>query len=156
MCAIHGHYPESTWSLLDETSVVSFLPTSLWFFHHAPRTMDKSLDELIAESGGNEKKTGGSKGGAWKEKAQRVCYNCGQEGHEAKDCTNARVEQSFRAQKPRRCYNCQQFGHEAAECVNPRAEPGTFVCFTCGGTGHQAWQCPSGQSGGGRGGGGDG
>ena len=111
--------------------------------------MDKSLDELIAESGPTKQGGAGGQRTGYVEPSSRRCYNCQQEGHEAKDCSNERVERAP-DNKVRRCYNCQQDGHEAKDCFNERVERASnFVdkisrmCYTCGGTGHEAWQCPS-------------
>ena len=87
--------------------------------------MDKSLDELIAESGPTKKGGAGGQRTGFVELSARRCYNCQQEGHEAKDCVNERVERA------------------SFERASTFVDIASRVCYNCGGTGHEAWQCPS-------------
>ena len=74
------------------------------------------------------------------------CYNCGKNGHAAKDCDAPRKE----------CSECGRLGHLAADCrkvtdgtnnvQQGKKDTGTVrgrgkVCFNCAGTDHIASQC---------------
>ena len=39
------------------------------------------------------------------------------------------------------CFNCGEEGHEAKACTKARADPGKGACFKCGVTGHMARDC---------------
>ena len=44
---------------------------------------------------------------------ERICYNCGEKGHEKVNCVNARKVQ---------CFNCSEFGHVRRTCSKPVSE----------------------------------
>ncbi|KAJ1410274.1 Zinc finger, CCHC-type [Sesbania bispinosa] len=57
-----------------------------------------------------------------------ACYNCGEEGHAAVNCTAAKRK------KP--CYVCGGLGHSARQCTKAQD------CFICKKGGHRAKDCP--------------
>ncbi|KAL3367028.1 hypothetical protein AABB24_011631 [Solanum stoloniferum] len=62
------------------------------------------------------------------DKSWGTCYNCGEEGHAAVNCTSARRK------KP--CFVCGSFEHNAKHCAKGKA------CFICKKGGHRANDCP--------------
>jgi cellular nucleic acid-binding protein len=71
------------------------------------------------------KPRGGGGGGG------RACFNCGQEGHNSRDCTEPRVM---------RCRNCDDEGHMSKECPKPR-DYSRVKCNNCGQMGHTVKRC---------------
>lgn len=77
---------------------------------------------------------------------EKVCYNCGESGHIAKDCDGPRLEGEARTKinqarsQYRRCFNCGRVGHISADCTKPA---GNKACYNCGGEGHIAKDCPN-------------
>jgi cellular nucleic acid-binding protein len=61
----------------------------------------------------------------------RACFNCGQEGHNSRDCTEPRVM---------RCRNCDDEGHMSKECPKPR-DYSRVKCNNCGQMGHTVKRC---------------
>ena len=72
------------------------------------------------------------------------CYNCGQQGHISKNCTEERKNVQEKT-----CYNCGQAGHLSRDCQEQRVNRGrgyderpATKCYTCGETGHMSRECP--------------
>ncbi|KAJ6847910.1 protein AIR1 [Iris pallida] len=62
------------------------------------------------------------------ERNLEACFNCGEEGHRAVDCTEEK------RQKP--CFVCGMFGHNAKQCTQGQD------CYICKRRGHIAKNCP--------------
>lgn len=62
------------------------------------------------------------------EKGSSACFNCGNEGHTAFDCTMVK--------KKRPCFVCGKFGHNPWNCLQG------LECFICNRRGHIAKNCP--------------
>ncbi|XP_074268093.1 uncharacterized protein LOC141591606 [Silene latifolia] len=62
------------------------------------------------------------------DKSWGSCFNCGEEGHTAVNCTSARRK------KP--CFVCGSLEHEVKQCQKGQD------CFICKGQGHRAKDCP--------------
>ena len=66
------------------------------------------------------------------------CTNCDQLGHNARECSEEKVE---REKQVIQCANCNNDGHRARDCTEPR-KSGKRGCKNCGVDGHIAKECP--------------
>ncbi|XP_022988496.1 zinc finger CCHC domain-containing protein 7-like isoform X2 [Cucurbita maxima] len=79
-----------------------------------------------------------------------TCYTCGEEGHNAVNCSSAKrkrscfvcrsVEHNARScSKNIQCYVCKKFGHLC--CVDSTSDTTIVSCYKCGQTGHTGLSC---------------
>ncbi|CAI2349737.1 unnamed protein product [Caenorhabditis sp. 36 PRJEB53466] len=62
---------------------------------------------------------GGGYGGGERGERNNNCFNCGQSGHQSRDCPEPRKPREG-GDRPRNCFNCDQPGHQSRECTEPR------------------------------------
>ncbi|XP_065657753.1 uncharacterized protein LOC100212542 isoform X2 [Hydra vulgaris] len=96
---------------------------------------------------GGRKGFGGDNSAPKNETSKGACRRCNEEGHFAKDCTQAPASNGGNKGA---CHKCGGEGHFARECPNTETAPRSGACHKCGEEGHFARQCPkSGPPGGG-------
>ncbi|XP_050870615.1 cold shock protein 1 isoform X2 [Lathyrus oleraceus] len=84
-----------------------------------------------------------------------ACYNCGEEGHAAVNCTEAkRMKPCYvcgglghvaKQCTKTNCYICKKGGHRAKDCpekhMSARVPKSLTVCLKCGNSGHDMFSC---------------
>jgi len=68
------------------------------------------------------------------------CYNCGGEGHWARDCVSVRG--SSKIESAPVCHHCKGKGHFAKICPSNAHSRVNEACYTCGQFGHRSFECP--------------
>src|SRR2546429_2685828 len=67
-------------------------------------------------------------------------YNCGKEGHKARECQKNRNYDN-NGRKKLKCFNCQKEGHIARDCKSPPNNSNTPTCRYCKRIGHVINDC---------------
>ncbi|XP_038880629.1 uncharacterized protein LOC120072267 isoform X2 [Benincasa hispida] len=83
-----------------------------------------------------------------------TCYNCGEEGHNAVNCTSAKrkrpcfvcgsLEHNAKScSKARDCFICKKGGHRANDCPEKHRDVSSSlkICLKCGDSGHDMFSC---------------
>ncbi|EPS64559.1 hypothetical protein M569_10222, partial [Genlisea aurea] len=104
-----------------------------------------SVDTLpIRGNGGNSRGGGGygSRGPGGGGTGGGGCFNCGEYGHTARECTLG-SRGGGGGGGSGGCYNCGEYGHMARDCTSGGSRGGgsSGACYTCGEAGHLARDC---------------
>ena len=74
---------------------------------------------------------------------KKQCLNCRKRGHEAKNCPDTELIKNGIDQNVQICYNCGRDNHNLKDCRKRRSDVLPFaVCFVCKETGHISRDCP--------------
>ncbi|KAJ9542925.1 hypothetical protein OSB04_029431 [Centaurea solstitialis] len=80
------------------------------------------------------------------------CYNCGEGGHMAVNCTSAKrrkpcfvcgsLEHNVKdCNKGKDCFICKKSGHRAKDCTEKYVVGSAKICLKCGDSGHEMFSC---------------
>ncbi|KMT04989.1 hypothetical protein BVRB_7g171510 [Beta vulgaris subsp. vulgaris] len=86
------------------------------------------------------------------DKSWGACFNCGEEGHSAVNCTSARRKKPCficgslehevkQCQKGKDCYICKGVGHRAKDCPKKFKQRSSDLCLKCGSSAHAMTSC---------------